>query len=64
MSVFGAMFQRVSVSKLQLATSSLKNVNVRMMSAYSDYKSLNVTTPEAHVVSVELNRPEKMNAMN
>ena len=31
---------------------------------YTDFKALNVTQPSPHVINVELNRPNKMNAMN
>ena len=58
MSSFNTMLRRV------LSSSSL---SIRLMSSeasYAQYKTLNVTQPSAHVVSVELNRPEKMNAMN
>ena len=40
----------------------------RLMSSespsYSHFKALNVTQPATHVLNVELNRPNKMNAMN
>ena len=32
--------------------------------SYSEFKALNVTQPAPHVINVELNRPNKMNAMN
>ena len=32
--------------------------------SYTEFKALNVTQPAPHVVNVELNRPNKMNAMN
>ena len=31
---------------------------------YTEFKALNVTQPSPHVINVELNRPNKMNAMN
>ena len=33
-------------------------------SSYTEFKALNVTQPAPHVINVELNRPNKMNAMN
>lgn len=42
-----------------------KMSNIRLMSGISyDYKALNVTMPSPYVVSVEMNRPAKMNALN
>ena len=32
--------------------------------SYTEFKALNVTQPAPHVINVELNRPNKMNAMN
>ena len=34
------------------------------LAEYAQYKTLNVTQPSEYVVHVEMNRPEKLNAMN
>ncbi|XP_043208128.1 delta(3,5)-Delta(2,4)-dienoyl-CoA isomerase, mitochondrial-like, partial [Amphibalanus amphitrite] len=50
----------------KLAQPALRQT-VRMSSSladYAQYKTLNVTQPSEYVVHVEMNRPEKLNALN
>ena len=49
------------------ATRSAGIQAVRMSSTlaeYAQYKTLNITQPSEYVVHVEMNRPEKRNALN
>lgn len=47
-----------------LKMSNLAKIQLATCSTLPKYETLAVTTPKPFVVHVELNRPEKLNAMN
>lgn len=59
-----AVFRAVLRRDLHKAVLGLRNMSSEAGLAAYNYETLNVTTPRDHVFHVELNRPEKRNAMN
>lgn len=45
-------------------TMNLVKTQMSRCSTLAKYKTLSLTTPKPFVIHVELNRPEKLNAMN
>ena len=60
--------RRILSLSLRSSSSSVSASCRRHMSSdssnYADFKAVTVMKPSDHVINVELNRPEKMNAMN
>ncbi|WAR20189.1 ECH1-like protein [Mya arenaria] len=54
---------RIGLTKLVCESTKLTSMTLRAMSSTS-FTTLNVTRPQEFVVHVEMNRPEKRNAMN
>ena len=62
MSSLNIVCRRLLSARVSMTCSRLMSSD--QAASYTEFKALNVTQPAPHVINVELNRPNKMNAMN
>lgn len=58
------VFFQETTKRFSLDSGSLVRSIHRCMSSLPNYETLKLTQPQSHVTLVELNRPDKHNAMN